>query len=57
MEPEVVSAEKPAPLWQEWSERKPCDIDGTPQGERFGSESNATKLTAIFATILKRAKA
>ena len=39
VESRVVSAEKLAPLRQEWSERKQSDIDASPKGERFGSES------------------
>jgi hypothetical protein len=35
----VVSVEKLAPLRQEWGERKQSDIDASPKGERFGSES------------------
>ena len=35
----VVSVEKLTPLRQEWSERKQSDIDASPKGERFKSES------------------
>ena len=53
----VVSVEKLAPLRQEWSSGDACDIDGQP--ERASVRENASQceeLTAIFVTILKRAK-
>ena len=36
VESEIVSAEKLAPLRQEWSQREACDIDGQPERASVG---------------------